>query len=151
MLFAVWTRFGQRNSIIQGPSPDVKGQFWGRKGADPGHARTCLAADIFKATQMAAETVQCGCRLGCTRLERTLAQPNEYDWVVQVKRRCSLMSSYFDNLFLSARLPAAQIVQVDLSCFMLRETFHRSSWNLTWNSGPRSELRQALKPNSIVR
>ena len=28
-------------------SPRVKGQFWGQKGAGPGHARVCLAVDIL--------------------------------------------------------------------------------------------------------
>jgi len=48
-------------------SPHVKRQFWGRKGSDPGHVRTCLTVDILKATQQGAEPVQCRCRLGCTK------------------------------------------------------------------------------------
>jgi len=31
--------------------PCAKGQFWGRKGAGLGHARTCPAVDVLKATQ----------------------------------------------------------------------------------------------------
>jgi len=37
------------------------------KVAGPGHARTCPAVDIHKATQQGAAPVPCGCRLGCTR------------------------------------------------------------------------------------
>ena len=29
----------------------------------------------------------------------TLAPPGEYDWAVHVRRRCGLMSNYFDHLF----------------------------------------------------
>jgi len=32
-------------------SPSMKRQFWWRKGAGPGHVRSCLAVDILKATQ----------------------------------------------------------------------------------------------------
>jgi len=28
-----------------------------------------------------------------------LAQPGKYDWPVHVRRRCGLMSNYFDHLF----------------------------------------------------
>jgi len=47
------------------PIPQGKGQFWGRNGVDPGHARACPTVDILKATQQGAEPVLCGCRLGC--------------------------------------------------------------------------------------
>jgi len=30
--------------------------------------------------------------------EGTLAQPGEYDWIVPMRRRCGLMSNYFDHL-----------------------------------------------------
>jgi len=30
----------------------------------------------------------------------TLAPPGEYDWTVHVRRRCGLMSNYFDHLLL---------------------------------------------------
>jgi len=45
----------------------VKGQFWGRKGAGPGHARMWPAVNIHKASQQGAAPVRCGCRLGRTR------------------------------------------------------------------------------------
>jgi len=31
----------------------------------------------------------------------TLAQPGEYDWTVRMRRRCGLMSNYFDHLFVN--------------------------------------------------
>jgi len=33
-------------------------------------------------------------------MECTLAPPGEYDWTVRVRRRCGLMSNYFDHLLL---------------------------------------------------
>jgi len=48
-------------------SPHAKGQFWGRKGADPGHARTCPAVDILNVTQQGAEPIRCGCKFGYIR------------------------------------------------------------------------------------
>jgi len=41
-------------------SPCAKGQFWGRKGAGLGHARTCPAVDVLKATQHSAGERQYG-------------------------------------------------------------------------------------------
>jgi len=35
--------------------------------AGRGHARTCPAVDILKATQQGAAPVRCGCRFGCAR------------------------------------------------------------------------------------
>jgi len=32
--------------------------------------------------------------------EGTLAPPGEYDWIVRLRRRCGLMSRYFDHLLL---------------------------------------------------
>jgi len=43
-----------------------------------------------------------GSRELCIRRECTLAQSGPYDWIVHVRRRCGLMSNYFDHLFLSA-------------------------------------------------
>jgi len=70
MLFWMWTRVGSKNRALDGDyskSPHVKLQRWGRKGAGPGHTRTCPAVDILKATRQGAAPVRCGCRLRCTR------------------------------------------------------------------------------------
>jgi len=78
MPFGMWTRVGTRWD----PDPHTcSGNFWGWIEDGPGHAGTCPAVDILKATQQGAEPVRCGCRLGCTRWECTLAQPGEYELV----------------------------------------------------------------------
>jgi len=49
-------------------APRVKGQFWEPKGMGTGHAQTCAAVGIVKATQQRGSTlVWCGCWLGCNR------------------------------------------------------------------------------------
>jgi len=34
----------------------------------------------------------------CAHIEDTFAPPGEYDWTVRLRRRCDLMSNYFDHL-----------------------------------------------------
>ena len=46
--------------------PTCKEAISRAKRAGPGHAWTCPAVDILKATQQGAAPVRCGCRLGCT-------------------------------------------------------------------------------------
>jgi len=92
-------QFGTLTWVAQGTmcwgsrSPRVKQQFWGWNGAGRVHAETCLVVDILKAgyNQYGADAiwgVQDGIRL---------AQPDKYDWIVLVQRRCSLISNYFDQ------------------------------------------------------
>jgi len=50
---------------------------------------------ILKATQYGTEPVRCGCLWGCI-----VAQPGEYDGTVPVRRRCSLLSNFFDHSFI---------------------------------------------------
>jgi len=40
------------------------------------------------------------CWLGCARGGCTLAPPGEYEWAVHMRRRCGLVSNYFDHLLL---------------------------------------------------
>jgi len=58
-------------------------------------ARARPAVDTVKTTQQGAEPIHCGCRRGAC----ILASAGEYDWTVCVRRRCGLMSNYFDHLF----------------------------------------------------
>jgi len=60
-----------------------------------GRSPDMFAVDILKATQQRTEPVRCKCRWGCI-----LAQPGEYDWTVHVRRRCGLLSYYFEQLLL---------------------------------------------------
>ena len=98
-------------------SPCVQRQFWGRKGAGPGHARACPAVDILKATQQGAAPVRCGCRLGLTRWGCTLAPPGEYDWTVRVRRRCSLIT-FFRTSCHCVSYFAARLLQLCLPIYL---------------------------------
>jgi len=42
----------------------------------------------------------------------TLAPPGEYDWTVRVRRRCGLMSNYFDQLLIFEDSFAANVGQI---------------------------------------
>ena len=57
---------GPKKSCIRwgSKSPHVKRQFWWRNGAGPGHARTCPAVDILKATHQWAAPARFRCRWG---------------------------------------------------------------------------------------
>jgi len=92
--------------------PRGKGQFFGERVA---HCKVGLEtfcreqctnswtdSGVLKEAQ-----VQSYSRGGAT-WEGTLAPPREYDWTVCLRRRCGLMSNYFDRLFYySARSKAS--------------------------------------------
>jgi len=50
-------------------------------------------ADILQLRDVAMATIFVFTYTGCT-----LAPPGEYGWTVRVRRRCGLMSNYFDQL-----------------------------------------------------
>ena len=64
--------------------------------------RCPLAVDMLKATQQGTAPVWCGCQLGCTTWGGVhyCSPSGKYNWTVRVRRRCGLMSHYFDHLFL---------------------------------------------------
>jgi len=51
-------------------------------------------ADTLQLRDVAVVTIFVFLYMGCT-----LAPSSEYDWTVPVRRRCGLMSNYFDHLF----------------------------------------------------
>jgi len=53
-------------------------------------------ADTLQLSDVAIATIFC-LTVGCT-----LTSPGEYDWTVRVRRRCGLMSNYFEHLFFFA-------------------------------------------------
>jgi len=65
----------------------LKGQFWGLKGAGPGHGCTCPVVDILKATQEGAELIWCRCSLGCTTWEVHIGAT----WRIRLNRSCAAM------------------------------------------------------------
>jgi len=117
MPFGLWTQMGRRNHLLDG-GPGVlrdvvmatnlglelllTGFVWttttrqllmegvwvvGQQKAD--------ITDTLHLRDVAMATIFGFLYMGCT-----LAPPCEYDWTVQVWRRCGLMSNYFDHLFL---------------------------------------------------
>ena len=52
----------------------------------------------------------------------TLAPPGEYDWTVRVRRRCGLMSNYFDHLLLSGPIAS--------NCAIIVWTLNMDMWEL---------------------
>jgi len=60
----------------------------------PTKCRYCIANTV-QLRDIVMVTILVFLYMGCT-----LAPPGEYDWTVHVRRRCSLMSNYFDYLLL---------------------------------------------------
>jgi len=48
--------------------------------------------DTLQLSDIAMATI-----FGFLYMRRTLAPPGEYDWTVGMRRRCGLMSNYFDH------------------------------------------------------
>jgi len=59
--------------------------------------------------------------MGCT-----LAPPEEYDWTIHVRRRCGLMSNYFDHL--SPYLPSKIV------CIFCLHTKESTSFTCLWHT-----------------
>jgi len=86
-----------------GPDPHVKRQFWGNKGLAKnmrGHGRWSIHSKQLRRGQ---HRYLHRCWLMRTRFGwLDLAPPDEYDWTVHVRLRCSLMSNYYDYLLISS-------------------------------------------------
>jgi len=57
---------------------------------------------------------------GCANVpwwEVTLAPPGDYDWTVRLRRRCGLMSNYFDHLLPYSQM--ARIARLENQCVEL--------------------------------
>jgi len=100
MPFWMLTPVGQWNHVLHGV--DVKGQFWKRKGAGPGHARAFPVVDILEVTRRrrSSSTSTVRIPIGVYYMGFTLAQPGEYGWADRLRRRCGLMPYCFHHLLL---------------------------------------------------
>jgi len=101
MPFGVRSRMGPRNRVLEG-GPDVygKGQFWGKR-------HPLYACSISSFCCELCNFKRLGCGLGWAQRSRSsivfarwrqCALP--YDWTVRLRRRCGLVSNYFDHLLL---------------------------------------------------
>ena len=112
MPFGLWAWMGSRNHVLDGVHiPHWKGQFWG-KGAPTAKYRDFLPWAVQK--WLNQSIWRFCCRLGwkykfnrirqvapiCPYGGGLLAPPAEYDWTIHLRRRCGLMSNYFDHLLL---------------------------------------------------
>jgi len=100
-----WTRtgVGPRNHVLDG----VQIPMWsGNSEATRGWQRTCsdMAGGQYTQSNWAGGQHRYlhRCWLMRTRFGCKLAPPGEYDWTVHVRRRCSLMSNYYDYLLISS-------------------------------------------------
>ena len=82
VLFGMWTRVGPRKHVLdEGPDPHTRtGNFVGEKGP-AWYTQSDSAGGSTGTVRMTIGVYYMGC---------TLAQSDEYDWTVRVRRRCGL-------------------------------------------------------------
>ena len=94
MPFRLWTHVGSVNHALNGGSDLVT------RKANFVKYRDTLPWAVQK--RLNWSRCRLGCGLGCVKesiIRCTLAQPGKYGWTVRVRRRCGLMSSYFDHWY----------------------------------------------------
>ena len=100
----MWNRVSPRNyTLDRAQIPTREGAILSHLRAKRGRPRTFPDMSCGRYTQSDSAGGSTGTvriPIGCTRLGCTLAPPGECDGTVRVRRRCGLMSNYFDHLLL---------------------------------------------------
>jgi len=82
------------------------------------------AVDILKTTQQRTELVWCEWRWGCI-----LAPPGECGWIVCVRRRCGLLSNYFNHLFVLLSTALVNQLKQSVGCVSMYLCLDNNFWN----------------------